>query len=137
MFKSLNRQFIRYNSHGHGFGTSKLINEAAFPASKVNSQAGEAFKKAMHDKVHHSEGITKLWKRITYIVALPALIATAIPVSNIELKHAEHRKHLAHLSDEEWPVQYDYQNIRTKKFFWGDGDKTLFWNSDVNRHIET
>ncbi|KAK6457697.1 cytochrome c oxidase subunit VIa [Scheffersomyces xylosifermentans] len=129
--------FRRFNSHGHGLGTSKFINEAAFGPSKVNKAAGDAFKKTYEEKVHHSADITKLWKKITYIVALPAILLTAVPVINTELKHAEHREHLKHLSDEEWPVQYEYQNIRTHKYFWGDGDKTLFWNSDVNRHIES
>jgi len=31
-------------------------------------------------------------------------------------------------------VEYPYQNIRVKKFPWGDGDKTLFWNDRVNYH---
>lgn len=134
MFRA-SRQFIRF-AHGH-HAPSKLINEAAFPSVKVNKAAGDAFKKSYEEKVHHSEAVTKLWKRITYLVAVPALIAAAIPVINIELKHAKHREHLRHMSDDEWPVQYDYQNIRARKFFWGDGDKTLFWNSDVNRHIES
>lgn len=127
------RTFVRFNSHGHGH-TSKFINDNAFP--KASKEAGEAFKKAYEEKVHHSEGITTLWKKITYFVAIPAILLTAIPVVRTELHHAEHRKHLRELSDEEWPTQYDYQNLRQKKFFWGDGDKTLFWNSDVNRHIE-
>lgn len=135
MFKRLaQRQFVRYNSHGHGLGVSKHIKEPAFP--RVDKKAGEEFKKAYEEKVHHSVGVTQLWKKITYIVAVPALILAAVPVINIEMKHAKHREHLRHIPDEEWPVQYDYQNIRQKKFFWGDGDKTLFWNSDVNRHIE-
>lgn len=138
MFKRLGqRTFTRFNSSSHGHGhVSKFINETAFPKSKVDSAAGEAFKKAHKEKVHHSEGITNLWKKITYVVALPAILLTAIPVGNIEMHHAEHRKHLRELPDEEWPVQYEYQNVRQKKFFWGDGDKTLFWNSDVNRNIE-
>ncbi|CAK7893474.1 cytochrome c oxidase subunit 13, mitochondrial [[Candida] anglica] len=134
MFRaSVQRTFTRLN-HGHGHGkVSKFINDAAFKADK---KAGEEFIKKYEEKVHHSEGVTNLWKKITYFVAVPVLILTAIPVINIELKHAKHREHLRHLSDEEWPVQYDYLQIRTKKFFWGDGDKTLFWNSDVNRNIQ-
>ncbi|KAJ5922583.1 hypothetical protein N7516_010286 [Penicillium verrucosum] len=31
-------------------------------------------------------------------------------------------------------TEYPYQNIRVKNFPWGDGDKTIFWNSDVNYH---
>lgn len=136
MFRSVGqRTFTRFNSSAHhGYGVSKRIGESAFP--KVDKQAGETFKKAYEEKVHHSEGVTNLWKKITYVVALPVLIITAIPVVKIEMHHAEHRKHLRELPDEEWPTQYEYQNLRQKKFFWGDGDKTLFWNSDVNRHIE-
>lgn len=118
----------------HGYGTSKYINDLAF-AGKANKKAGEEFIKKYEEKVHHSESITKLWKKLTYLVALPAILLTAIPVVKVELEHAEHRKHKAHMSDDEWPVQYDYQNIRSKPFFWGDGDKTLFWNPDVNRHV--
>ena len=69
------------------------------------------------EKVHHSEGITNLWKRLTYLVAIPAVLLVAIPVGKVELSHAEHRKHQAHLSDDEWPQQYDYQNIRLKPYF--------------------
>lgn len=31
-------------------------------------------------------------------------------------------------------VEYPYQNMRAKRFPWGDGDKTLFWNDKVNYH---
>lgn len=134
MFRNTQRVFTRFNSHGHGH-VSKYIKDGAF--HKYDKAAGEAFKKTAEEKVHHSKGVTDLWKRITYFVAIPALILTAIPVTKTELHHAEHRKHLRELSDEEWPTQYEYQNLRQKKFFWGDGDKTLFWNSDVNRHVES
>lgn len=136
MFKRVQQLSFKRFAHGHGYGVSPLLKEQAYGSAKYNKQAGETFKKTYEEKVHHSEGITNLWKKATYFVALPAIILTAIPVINIELKHAEHRKHLAHLSDEEWPTQYEYQNVRTHKYFWGDGDKTLFWNSDINRNIE-
>lgn len=135
MFRNLaRRNFVRFNSHGHGYGNSKFLAEDAF---RYNKKAGEEFIRENNEKVHHSEGITKLWTKITYFVALPVIALTAIPVANVEFKHAKHREHLRHLSDDEWPTQYEYQNIRQKKFFWGDGDKTLFWNPDVNRHIES
>ncbi|KAI7489900.1 hypothetical protein KC351_g973, partial [Hortaea werneckii] len=47
------------------------------------------------------------------------------------VEHWEHKSHEPPL--EEQP-EYPYQNIRTKNFFWGDGDKTLFWNPNVNKH---
>lgn len=138
MFRKVTqRTFTRFNStHGHGH-VSKYISENAFHSSKVSREAAQTYKQTYEQKVHHSESVTNLWKKVTYFVALPVLVLTAIPVVNIELKHAKHREHLRHLSDDEWPTQYEYQNLRQKKFFWGDGDKTLFWNSDVNRHIES
>ncbi|MCH0629340.1 hypothetical protein JNB11_05120 [Kocuria palustris] len=125
----------RFNSH-HSFGTSKLINGPAFPPNKVNAQAGKQWVENINHKVEHSESITKLWKKLTYLVAIPAILLTAIPVGKVEKEHADHREHLAHVPDSEWPVQYDYQNIRTSKFFWGNGDETLFWNPAINRHVE-
>lgn len=136
MFRKATQSFAkRYNSHGHGH-VSKLIKQDAFKG-KYNKQAGDAFKKDYEEKVHHSVGITALWKKLSLYVAFPIVFLVAIPITKVELDHAKHREHLRHLSDEEWPVQYEYQNIRLKKFFWGDGDKTLFWNSDVNRHVES
>jgi len=35
----------------------------------------------------------------------------------------EHWEHKSHEPPLEEKVEYPYQNIRTKKFFWGDGDK--------------
>ncbi|KAK4952280.1 hypothetical protein LTR66_013763 [Elasticomyces elasticus] len=46
----------------------------------------------------------------------------------------EHWEHKAHEPPLEEKVEYAYQNIRTKNYFWGDGDKTLFWNPNVNYH---
>jgi len=72
----------------------------------------------------------------------------------------EHWEHKAHEQPMEEKPEYQYQNIRTKNFFWGDGDKvsllnrenagnhedvelvhfadvgaqTLFWNEKVNYH---
>ncbi|KAL9036481.1 MAG: hypothetical protein Q9214_006113, partial [Letrouitia sp. 1 TL-2023] len=35
----------------------------------------------------------------------------------------EHWEHWEHMPPLEERIQYPYMNIRTKKFFWGDGDK--------------
>ena len=35
----------------------------------------------------------------------------------------EHWEHWAHLPPLEERVEYPYQNMRTKKYPWGDGDK--------------
>ncbi|EOO01347.1 putative cytochrome c oxidase subunit protein [Phaeoacremonium minimum UCRPA7] len=46
----------------------------------------------------------------------------------------EHWDHWSHLPPLEERVEYPYQNIRVRNFPWGDGDKTLFWNKNVNYH---
>ncbi|KAL8681502.1 MAG: hypothetical protein Q9186_002388 [Xanthomendoza sp. 1 TL-2023] len=59
---------------------------------------------------------------ISLSVAVPSLIIAAINAKNLWDEHWEHWSHLPPLEDR---IEYDYMNIRTKKFFWGDGDKTL------------
>ncbi|GMG31504.1 unnamed protein product [Ambrosiozyma monospora] len=112
-------------------------------ASKLEGLAHDApnpakaaeFKSHQEAVVDHSAKTTALWKKISFLVAFPVIGLTAVNTYFVEAEHAEHREHAKHLSDDEWPTQYPYQNIRKKNFFWGDGDKTLFWNTDVNRHI--
>ena len=64
-------------------------------------------------------------------VVIPSLILGSINAYNLWTEHWEHWSHLPPLEER---VEYPYQNIRTKNFFWGDGDKTLFWNDNVNYH---
>jgi len=128
------RQQIRNNSSHHKAELPPWAHENAYP--KPNKAAAEAYKAELEAAKHHAEGTTSLWRKISFFVAAPAIVATAINTYLVEAEHARHREHLAHVSDEEWPVQYDFQNIRSKNFFWGDGDKTLFWNPVVNRHIK-
>ncbi|CEP20521.1 unnamed protein product [Cyberlindnera jadinii] len=108
--------------------------EPAFP--KGDPAAAKAFKDSLAATEHHAKSTSGLWKKISWLVAAPAVIATAINTYFVEAEHAKHREHLSHVPDEEWPKQYEYMNIRSKPFFWGDGDKTLWWNPVINRHIK-
>lgn len=100
-----------------------------------NKAAADAFKQSLQAQKDHGEGTYKFWLKISYLVAAPAILLTAANTYFVEKEHAEHRKHLAHVPDQDWPRDYQYMNCRYKPFFWGDGDKTLFWNPVVNRHI--
>lgn len=66
----------------------------------------------------------KLWKRLSFFVAIPAV---ALCMVNAYLGHQEdHAKPRAEF------VKYDYLRVRTKRFPWGDGTKSLFHNAHVN-----
>jgi cytochrome c oxidase subunit 6a len=53
-------------------------------------------------------------------IAVPGLIISGL---NAYILWNEHWEHWAHMPPLEERPQYPYQNIRTKNFFWGDGDK--------------
>ncbi|KFY74106.1 hypothetical protein V498_10001, partial [Pseudogymnoascus sp. VKM F-4517 (FW-2822)] len=62
---------------------------------------------------------------------IPCLIISGVNAYSLWNEHWEHWAHREPL--EERP-EYPYQNVRSKNFFWGNGDKTLFWNDVVNYH---
>jgi cytochrome c oxidase subunit 6a len=57
-------------------------------------------------------------------VTIPALIIASVNAYNLWNEHWAHWEHMPPL--EERP-EYPYQNIRTKNFFWGDGDKVSLY----------
>lgn len=50
----------------------------------------------------------------------PALLLAGLNAYNLWNEHWEHWSHLPPLEER---VEYPYQNIRTRNFPWGDGDK--------------
>lgn len=115
---------------------SSLPPNALKPAfGAPNKAAAEAFKNSMKATQDHAKGTYGTWMKISYWVAAPAILLTAVNTYFVEKEHADHREHLKHVPDKDWPRDYEYMNIRSKPFFWGDGDKTAFWNPVVNRHI--
>ncbi|GMM45304.1 cytochrome c oxidase subunit VIa [Pichia kluyveri] len=107
------------------------------PAFVADPAKGAEFTKHLNDIEHHASGSSSNWKKVSFFLAAPIIAITGINTYFVEAEHAEHRAHNKHLPDEEWPVpKYPYLNIRRVDFFWGDGDKTLFWNSDCNRHVK-
>ncbi|GBP50196.1 Cytochrome c oxidase subunit 6A1, mitochondrial [Eumeta japonica] len=63
----------------------------------------------------------KLWKKLSFLVAFPAI---ALGMANAYLSHEHHER-------PEF-VPYEYLRLRTKRFPWGDGQKSLFHNPHVN-----
>ncbi|RVD90101.1 uncharacterized protein DFL_001076 [Arthrobotrys flagrans] len=93
------------------------------------SQAGSTFTKEREAVKAHAAQSSELWRKLSLYVAIPALILSSINAYNLWNEHWEHESHLP--PPEERP-QYPYLNIRVKRYPWGDGDKTLFWNDNVN-----
>nr|QQL94752.1 mitochondrial cytochrome c oxidase subunit 6A1 [Lateolabrax maculatus] len=72
---------------------------------------------------HGGEQSAKTWKILTFVVALPGV---AVCMLNMFLKEQSHTHEQPEF------VPYSHLRIRSKRFPWGDGTKTLFHNSHVN-----
>nr|XP_012422307.1 PREDICTED: cytochrome c oxidase subunit 6A1, mitochondrial [Odobenus rosmarus divergens] len=77
----------------------------------------------MSSGAHGEEGSARMWKALTYFVALPGM---GVSMLNVFLKS----RHGGHERPE--LVAYPHLHIRSKPFPWGDGNHTLFHNSLVN-----
>ncbi|CCF57287.1 hypothetical protein KAFR_0C02940 [Kazachstania africana CBS 2517] len=132
----MNNILARSAIRRYATSSSKLPPYALKPAfGAPNKEAARMFKESISATESHAKGTSNLWMKISYWVAGPAILLAAINTYFVEKEHLEHRKHLEHVPDKDWPKDYEFMNIRSKPFFWGDGDKTLFWNPVVNRHI--
>ncbi|KAL8922206.1 MAG: hypothetical protein Q9172_003667 [Xanthocarpia lactea] len=89
---------------------------------KLTGAADNAFNRERMAVKQHAAASSDLWRKLSLYVAIPSLILAALNAKNLWDEHWEHWEHLPPLEER---VEYDYMNIRTKKFFWGDGDKTL------------
>jgi len=72
----------------------------------------------------HAGGM-RLWKLLSFFVAVPGV---GVCVVNAQLKEKEHH---AHWERPEF-APYSHLRLRTKKFPWGDGNHSLFHNAEVN-----
>ncbi|TGZ80472.1 putative cytochrome c oxidase subunit VIa [Ascodesmis nigricans] len=101
------------------------------PFAKPNPEKGNKFIAERLAVEHHAASSSELWRKLSIYGTIPFLVVAAINAYNLYQEHMEHWDHMEPLEER---TEYDYQNIRTKNFFWGDGDKTLFWNPKYNYH---
>ncbi|BCR91624.1 cytochrome c oxidase subunit VIa [Aspergillus chevalieri] len=90
-----------------------------------------AFNRERDAVKHHAAETSDLWRKLALYAVPPCLILAAINAYNLWEEHWEHWAHEPPLEER---TEYPYQNIRVKNFPFGDGDKTIFWNSSVNYH---
>ncbi|EDV37200.1 uncharacterized protein Dana_GF11548 [Drosophila ananassae] len=62
-----------------------------------------------------------LWRKVTFLLAIPAIVLCAV---NAFSGHSQH--------DREPFTKYEYLRRRTKRFPWGDGNRSFFHNKEVN-----
>ncbi|KAK7135566.1 hypothetical protein R3I94_014290 [Phoxinus phoxinus] len=70
----------------------------------------------------HGEQAAKTWKILSFVVALPGV---AVCMLNMYLRSQHHHEQPEF-------VPYSHLRIRSKRFPWGDGTKSLFHNPHVN-----
>ncbi|KAA6408231.1 MAG: cytochrome c oxidase subunit VIa [Lasallia pustulata] len=97
----------------------------------LTGPADNAFNRERQAVKAHAAATSDLWRKLSIYVTIPCLIIASVNAYNLWTEHWEHWEHLPPLDER---PEYPYQNIRTKNFCWGDGDKTLFWNDKVNYH---
>lgn len=61
-------------------------------------------------------------KLMSTSVTIPCLVIASLNAYNLWVEHWAHWDHMPPLEER---TEYPYQNIRTKNYFWGDGDKTI------------
>lgn len=61
-------------------------------------------------------------------VVIPSVILASINAYRLWTEHWEHVAHGPALEDK---PEYPFQNIRTKNYFWGDGDKVGFQSERI------
>ncbi|XP_050305334.1 cytochrome c oxidase subunit 6A1, mitochondrial-like [Anthonomus grandis grandis] len=71
----------------------------------------------------HKEGGYKIWKRLALFLALPSVIGGSVLLYLKKKSAPEERPPF---------VKYSFLRIRTKRYPWGDGQKSLFHNPKVN-----
>uniref|UniRef100_T1DJ48 Putative cytochrome c oxidase subunit via/cox13 n=1 Tax=Psorophora albipes TaxID=869069 RepID=T1DJ48_9DIPT len=77
-----------------------------------------------HAAVAGHGGGYKVWKKLSFFVAIPAV---GLCMLNAYLKHQEEHGH----PPPEFRA-YEHLRIRNKRFPWGEGQKSLFHNPHVN-----
>ncbi|KAL1959622.1 hypothetical protein VTO42DRAFT_1657 [Malbranchea cinnamomea] len=125
------RYFLRLSQRAVGRARPALTKRYATTNAKLDGLPDNKFNRERAAVKAHAASTSDLWRKLSIYVVIPALTLAGINAWNLWKEHWEHWEHLPPLEER---VEYPYQNIRVKNYPWGDGDKTLFWNPEVNYH---
>eukprot|EP01137_Pigoraptor_chileana_P019936 Opistho-2@81652 len=73
----------------------------------------------------HAQATATLWKKIFLFVGIPGVGLATFNSVRLHYAHAAHPEHHEF-------VAYPHMRLRAKPFPWGDGDRSLFYNTHVN-----
>ncbi|THV72506.1 hypothetical protein D6D27_09582 [Aureobasidium pullulans] len=93
---------------------------ASTESSAFHGAEDNAFNRERKAVKDHAAATSDLWRKLSIYVTIPALL---IAGANAYVLWNEHWGHWEHMEPLEERPEYPYQNIRTKNFYWGDGDK--------------
>ncbi|RDD47299.1 Cytochrome c oxidase subunit 6A1, mitochondrial [Trichoplax sp. H2] len=85
-----------------------------------------SYKEELEATGKHAAETMSLWKKISILIALPAIAFSTVNAYYKETKH--HKEHPHHPEFRPYP----HLRIRSKPFPWKDGNHTLFHNPHVN-----
>ncbi|TAQ85580.1 hypothetical protein B7494_g6085 [Chlorociboria aeruginascens] len=91
--------------------------------SGLHGAEDNAFNRERKATKDHAAATKDLWRKLSLYVVVPCLL---IAGANAYTLWNEHWAHWEHMPPLEERTEYPYQNIRTKNFPWGDGDKASF-----------
>ncbi|KAH8802875.1 cytochrome c oxidase subunit VIa [Xylogone sp. PMI_703] len=129
--RTMFRASQRYSSQIRSLRTPFQRRFASSESSAFHGAEDNAFNRERQAVKEHAAATSELWRKLSIYVTIPALIIASVNAYNLWNEHWAHWEHQPPLEER---TEYAYQNIRTKNFFWGDGDKTVFWNDKVNYH---
>ncbi|KAF2724645.1 cytochrome c oxidase subunit VIa [Polychaeton citri CBS 116435] len=111
------------------FGAKRL--SSSVTGQPLKGATDNAFNRERDAVKAHAAATSDTWRKLSIFVVIPAVVIASVNAYRLWTEHWEHKAHEPPLEEQ---TEYPYQNIRTKNFFWGDGDKTFFWNPKVNYH---
>ncbi|KAF2214523.1 hypothetical protein CERZMDRAFT_95787 [Cercospora zeae-maydis SCOH1-5] len=109
----------------------RRITQKRLQSSGLQGPADNAFNRERAAVKEHAAATSDLWRKLSIYVVIPSLMIAGVNAWRLWSEHWEHKSHEPPIEER---TEYPYMNIRTKNYFWGDGDKTLFWNPAVNHH---